>query len=103
MDVSIFLIVGVILLYITLWVHRHTYFTIYEFGKGYVANLEQPMKLQVWMIIVMAILAAIPIVNVLAFGIGATGWIMSYLYHEIKLGNMPKWWEKLTEFLTRKI
>lgn len=103
MDIIIFLIIGAVLFCITVWVHRHTYFTVYEFGKGYIADLEQPMELQVWMVIIMAIFAIIPIVNIVAFMIGAMGWGINYSCDEIRLGNTPKWCKAIQNFLTKEV
>lgn len=103
MDTIIFLIVGVALFYITVWIHRHTYFTVYELGKGYIADLGRPMELQVWMVIIGAILAAIPVVNIVAFTIGAISWGVNYSCDDIRLGNMPKWCKATQNFLSRRI
>lgn len=98
----IWMMVGVIMLTITIWVHRHTYGVIYEHGE-YVANLDDPAPFPMWLFLSVVVVSFTPIVNVILFISGMIEWIINYVEDDIRLGNLPKWFKSVQEFLTKQV
>lgn len=102
MGALIWLIVGVIMLTITIWVHRHTYGAIYKHGE-YVADLDDPAPFPMWLLLSVVVVSFIPIVNVILFLIGMMGWFINCAENDVRLGNLPKWFKSVQEFLTKQV
>lgn len=102
MSYFIWLIVGIILLTITIWVHRHTYGVTWEHGE-YVADLDNPASVPMWLLLSVVVVSFIPIANVLLFILGMMGWLISYAENDVRLGNLPKWFKSVQEFLTKQV
>ena len=102
MSYFIWLIVGIILLTITIWVHRHTYGTTYEYGEC-VADLDYPAPFPMWLLLSVVAVSFIPIVNVILFILGMMGWLINYAEDDVRLGNLPKWFKSVQEFLTKQV
>ena len=102
MGALIWLMVGVIMLTITIWVHRHTYGTIYHEGK-YVADLDDRAPFPMWLLLVMVACSLIPIFNIIVFVAGAVMWFTCYFDDGIKLVPVPKWIKVIKEFLTKQV
>lgn len=98
----IWLIVSVIILTTTIWVHRHTYGVIREHGE-YVADLDEPAPFPMWLLLSVVVVSFIPIVNVLLFLSGMVGWLINYTEDDVRLGNLPKWFKSVQEFLTKEV
>lgn len=102
MNYFIWLIVGIILLTITIWVHRHTYGVIHEYGE-WVTDLDNPAPFPMWLLLSAVAVSFIPIVNVLLFILGMMGWLINYVENDVRLGNLPKWFKSVQEFLTKQV
>lgn len=102
MSYFIWLIVGIILLTITIWVHRHTYGVTREHGE-YVADLDDPTSFPMWLLLSVVVVSFIPTVNVILFILGMMGWLINYVEDDIRLGNLPKWFKFVQEFLTKQV
>lgn len=102
MSYFIWLIVGIILLTITIWVHRHTYGVTWEHGE-YVADLDDPAPFPMWLLLSVVVVSFIPTVNVILFILGMMGWLINYVEDDIRLGNLPKWFKFVQEFLTKQV
>jgi len=92
--------VGILLLTVTAFVDRHTYFTRF-YMDGFVADLNRPVPTPLCVWIVLVIAYSIPVFNVCIFILGAAIWGMSALSNEIAFGNSPKWLVNLVDFLTK--
>ena len=64
MSYFIWLIVGIILLTITIFVHKNTY------EKGYMGKVDDKLPTPRWLFIVALVVAIIPTLNVIAFVAG---------------------------------
>lgn len=94
----IWLMVGIILLTITIFVHKHTYER--ECGGKLGDKLPFPM----WMMLSFVVLAAIPLVNIIAFIVGALVYGLQYdEYDGILFHCESRWWKSFTGFLTREV
>lgn len=102
MSYFIWLIVGIILFTITIWVHRHTYGVIREHGE-YVADLDDPAPFPMWLLLSVVVASFIPVVNVILFIVGIIEWLISYAEDNVRLGNLPKWFKSVQEFLTKQV
>lgn len=102
MNYFIWLIVGIILLTITIWVHRHTYGVTWEHGE-YVADLDNPAPFPMWLLLSVVAVSFIPIVNVILFILGMMAWLINYAEDDVRLGNLPKWFKFVQEFLTKEV
>lgn len=102
MCVLIWLMMGVIISSITIWVHRHTYGVTREHGE-WVADLDDPAPFPMWFLLSVVIVSFTPIVNVSLFIVGIMIWIINYAGDDIRLGNLPKWFKPVQEFLTRQV
>lgn len=98
----IWLVVSVIILTTTIWVHRHTYGTIYHEGK-YVVDLNDRAPFPMWLLLVMVACSLIPIFNIIVFVSGAAMWFTCYSDSSIKLAPVPKWIKVIKEFLGKQI
>lgn len=98
----IWLIVSVIMLTITIWVHRHTYGVTRKHGE-YVADLDNPAPFPMWLLLSVVVASFIPIVNVILFLIGILAWFISYAEDDVRLGNLPEWFKSVQEFLTKQV
>ena len=96
------LIVSTLILTITVWVHKHTYGTVYYHGE-YIANLADRVPFPMWLLILFIIISFTPMANVIAFCIGVVAYLMNYVSNDIALGNLPKWAKSITEFFTMEI
>lgn len=102
MSYFIWLIVGIILLTITIWVHRHTYGVTWEHGE-YVADLDNPAPFPMWLLLSVVAVSFIPIVNVILFILSMMVWLINYAEDDVRLGNLPKWFKSVQEFLTKQV
>lgn len=98
----IWLMISVVILTITIWVHRHTYGVTYKHGE-YVADLDDPSPFPMWLLLSVVVASFIPIVNVVLFLIGMMGWFINYIENDVRLGNLPKWFKPVQEFLTKQV
>ena len=102
MCILIWLIVSIAMLTITIWVHRHTYETTRKYGE-YVADLNYPVPFPMWFLLSVVVVSFIPILNTTLFIIGIIIWSTSYADNDIRLGNLPKWFKSVQEFLTKQV
>lgn len=90
----IFVIVGIIMFAITLFVHRHTYEHVYS---------DKPLSLPRWLYWIVFLIALTPVLNVIVFISGATVYMVHWVNDEIYFKNNSKWWIKLSEFLNKDV
>ena len=96
MSYFIWLIVGIILLTITIFVHKNTYEQEY---RGRVGNkLPTPR----WLYIVAIVLTLTPILNVIAFAAGIIAYCMA-LEDDIVFHCESRWWKSLMGWLTKEV
>jgi len=98
----IWLMVGVMILTITIWVHRHTYGVTWKHDE-FVADLDDPAPFPMWLLLSVVVVSFIPLVNVALFLIGMMGWIINYAEDDVRLGNPPKWFKSVQKFLTKQV
>lgn len=95
----IWLMVGIILLAITIFVHKNTY----EWYRRSDDNCGDKLSFPVWFLILAIGLAAIPIVNVIAFLVGVIAYFIGIAECDIVFCCKQRWWKSLTGFLTREV
>lgn len=105
MDISILIsgIVSCIMLTIFLFIYSHAYNAKWATNKGPVADLDSPVESPLWLFSLMVIMLLIPIVSVGVFLIISVMWLCDYIAGNIRLGNLPKWVDKLFTLLNTPI
>lgn len=98
----IHVLLSLILITISIWILKHTYRAEREDGK-YVACLDDPVPFPVQSLILLIILLYIPILNIIVFIVGLARWLVDYIEDDIRLGNTPKWFNSIQNFLTRQV
>lgn len=97
-----YVLLPLILITISIWIIKHTYRTKRENGK-YVACLNSPLPFPVWSLILLVIFLYIPLFNIVIFTTGLFGWLINYLEDNIRLGDTPKWFNSIQNFLTKQV
>ena len=105
MNISILIsgIVSCIMLTIFLFIYSHAYNAKWATDKGLVADLDSPVESPLWLFSLMVIMLLIPIVSVGVFLITSVMWFCDYRDGNIRLGNLPKWANKLLTLLNTPI
>lgn len=105
MNISILIsgIVSCIMLTIFLFIHSHAYNAKWTADKGPVADLDSPVESPLWLFSLIIIGLFIPVVGVGVFLITSTMWLCDYIDGNIRLGNLPKWADKLLTLLNTPI
>lgn len=80
---STLIIIGIILFFITLYVHKHTYDDREYYAGKYTYNKEDRMPLPLWLLIVAFILSIIPIVNIILYAVFLVIYIVGICEKEI--------------------
>lgn len=96
-------IASCIMLAIFLFIYSHAYNTKWVTDKGPVADLDSPVESPLWLFSLMVIMLLIPIVSVEVFLITSVMWFCDYMEGNIRLGNLPKWADKLLTLLNTPI
>ena len=96
MSYFIWLIVGIILLTITIFVHENTYEQDYRGKAG--DKLPTPR----WLCIVTIVVASIPLLNAIAFVVGLIAYCMA-LEDDIVFHCESRWWKSLMGWLTKEV
>ena len=91
------------MLTILLFIYSHTYDTKWITDKGPVADLDSPVESPLWLFSLIIIGLFIPIIGVGVFLITSTMWLCDYIDGNIRLGNLPKWADKLLTLLNTPI
>lgn len=94
MGTILWMIAGIIMFAITIFVHRHSYGWKHD---------EKPLTLPRWAYWTMLLIALIPIVNVVCFCVGAITYVISWLNDEVYFRCESKWWTKMVEFLNKSV
>lgn len=94
MDILLWMIAGIIMFAITIFVHRHSY--SWKLDK-------EPLPLPRWAYWIMLLIALIPIVNVIGFILGATIYVVAWLDCGVYFKYEAKWWTKMVEFLNKDV
>ena len=98
MSYFIWLLVGVILLTITLFIHKNTY------KQEYRGKIGDKLPCPRWFCIVAIIVAIIPILNVVVFSAGLMTYCMyMILEDDIVFHCESRWWKSLMGWLTKEI
>lgn len=105
MNISILIsgIVSCIMLTIFLFIYSHAYNTKWVTDKGPVADLDSPVESPLWLFSLIVIMLLIPIIGVEVFLITSVMWLCDYIDGNIRLGNLPKWTDKLLTLLNTPI
>lgn len=93
MGTLIWMMVGILLLAITIFVHRNTY-TFY---------CNDRMPFPVWALVVLIGIAIIPVVNLLAFIAGAIAYISGIAFCEIVFRYDARWWKSIKGFFCKEV
>lgn len=96
MSYFIWLIVGIILLTITIFVHKNTY------EQDYRGRVGDKLPTPRWLYIVAIVAAITPLLNVIAFVIGFIAYCMT-LEDNIVFHCESRWWKSLMEWLTEEV
>lgn len=96
MSYFIWLIVGIILLTITIFVHKNTY------EQGYRGKVGDKLPTPRWFYIGAIVVAVIPILNVAAFVAGLISYCMA-LEDDIVFSCESRWWKSLMGWLTKEV
>ena len=105
MNISILIsgIVSCIMLTIFLFIYSHAYNAKWATDKGPVADLDSPVESPLWLFSLIVIMLLIPTVGVGVFLITSVMWLCDYIDGNIRLGNLPKWADKLFTLLNTPI
>ena len=105
MNISILIsgIASCIMLAIFLFIYSHAYNTKWTADKGPVADLDSPVESPLWLFSLIIIGLFIPTVGVGVFLITSVMWLCDYIEGNIRLGNLPKWADKLLTLLNTPI
>ena len=105
MNISILIsgIVSCIMLTIFLFIYSHAYNAKWATDKGPVADLDSPVESPLWLFSLIIIGLFIPIVGVGVFLTTSAMWFCDYMEENIRLGNLPKWTDKLLTLLNTPI
>lgn len=94
MRTILWMIAGIIMFAITIFVHRHSYEYRYD---------EKPMALPRWQYWLWLLIALIPVANVGCFCAGAFGYIIGLATNGVYFKCKAKWWTKVVEFLNKSV
>ena len=94
METILWMIAGIIMFAITIFVHRHSYEWKYD---------EKPLTLPRWAYWSMLLIALAPVVNVGCFIPGAIAYGVRWLNDDIYFKYEAKWWTKMVEFLNKDV
>lgn len=97
MSYFIWLIVSIILLTITIFVHKNTY------ERGYRGNVGDKLPTPRWLYIVAIVVALTPILNVTAFVVGFIGYGYGLGGGDIVFRCESRWWKSLMGWLTKEV
>lgn len=97
MNYFIWLIVSIILLTITIFVHRNTY------EQEYIGKVGNKLPTPRWLYIVAIIVALTPILNVMAFVVGIASYCMALVVGDIVFHCESRWWKSLMGWLTKEV
>lgn len=92
MGYQVWLIAGIIMLAITLFVHKHT--------KDY---CDDAPPLPLWAVLIAGVIACIPILNLVVFISGAFIYIVGISSDDIEFSYKAKWYDSLIEVLNRDL
>lgn len=98
MSYFIWLIVGIILLTITIFIHKHTY--NFSYGKP---SEDDKLEFPMWLLLTAIVIAAIPILNLAAFLVGGSAYMSNLCEEEIEFHCESRWWKSLMGWLTKKV
>ena len=97
MGYFIWLIVGIILLAITIFVHKNTY------EQGYRGKIGDKLPTPRWLYIVAIAIAATPILNAICFGVGFVAYCIGLVESDIVFHCESRWWKSLMGWLTKEV
>lgn len=93
MGTLIWIMVGILLLAITIFVHRNTY----------TFDFDSRIPLPVWALIVLTGIAMIPVVNLLVFMAGAIVYLDSIIACDIVFCYDKGWWKSIKGFFCKEV
>jgi hypothetical protein len=97
MGYFVWLIVGIILLAITIFVHKNTY------EQGYRGKIGDKLPTPRWLYIVAIAIAATPILSVTAFAVGFIEYCLVLGGRDIVFHCESRWWKSLMGWLTKEV
>lgn len=93
MGILIWMMVGILLLAITIYVHKNTY--------SYYSEERKPFP--VWLLMLMIVILLIPFVNLAAFILGAMVYFASIACFDIEFHCEARWWKLIKGFLCKEV
>lgn len=94
MEIILWMIAGIIMFAITIFVHRHSYEYRYD---------EKPLALPRWAYWTMLLIALTPIINAICFIVGVFTYIVHLLNIDVYFRCEAKWWTKMIKFLNKSV
>lgn len=83
------LIAGMVMLAITLFIHKHT--------KDY---CEDAYPLPLWAVLVAGVIACFPIINLVVFVVGALAYLVNIAEGDIEFSYEATWYKRFIDLLT---
>lgn len=97
-------LVGIIMLTITIFVHKHTYERTPEWRRSYFEDYKDcKYPFPRWLLLIMVIVSALPLVNAIGFGIGIVFYGIALSEKDIVFSCKSKWWGSFMEFLNKEV
>lgn len=93
MGTFIWMMASILLLAITIFVHRHT--------RDFCS--EDRLKFPIWLLLSMIVIAIIPVVNLAVFVVGVIVYLLNIAYCNIEFHCNPKWLKPFVNFLCKEI
>ena len=86
------------MLTITVFVHKHSYHNDWWDNKRG-SKLDFPL----WLLAIMILIAATPVINVIAFIVGGVCYMVTYCERDVVFHCESKWYVGLRSFLNRPV
>lgn len=104
MGAMVWLIVGIVLLTITLFVHKHTYWCDLEYKEGKYRSVPiKRMTIPMWAMILLCVVALTPYLNAFSFAAGVIGYVVGVGWRDIVFHWENKAFTSITKFLTKQV
>lgn len=101
MSTITWLIVSILILTITVWVHKHTY--VKGEHNYYKPATFERVPFPMWLLLLLIVVSFIPIVNIFLFISGGAAYLCGYINDDLRLGNLPKWLKSVLNFLIKEV
>ena len=96
----VWIILGILIPVISVWVHEHTYFTTLDEKGTIVPNIRHRVPFPKWLYVTFIIMGIIPIVNVVAFFSSVIIYVLGMIMGDYTLIGAPKFIDKIIKKIT---